>query len=675
MKQLAELKGIGKLTIGKLAQIGITSLHDLIWNFPRKYEDYSEVSKIAKLKPGQVTIQCKVTMVKGRYVRRGMHITEAILSDETDSTRAVWFNQPYRASSIKSDQLYFVSGKYELSRQKFAVMNPSMELVSNFPLNTARIIPVYRETKGLRSSTLRKLLAQIRPEILDTKEILPSDVVEENKLMSRGEALTQIHFPSDSKSLAAAHYRLGFEEVYGVVLAAQSNKKALEREAAPKVKFDEKLARSFVAKLPYKLTDAQRKVAWQIYKDMERSVPMNRLIEGDVGSGKTVVATMSATLVMSRELQVAFMAPTELLARQHADTLRKLLSTVGLDKEVALLVGSMSEKEKKEIRSLVAGGLRKILVGTHALITDKVDMHNLALVIVDEQHRFGVAQRQKLQKKAGHMPHTLSMTATPIPRTLALTLYGDLDISVLDEKPSNRSIVKTEIISPNSRKQLYQKVDDEIESGKQVFVVCPLITDSDSVSTLSVESVYDQLKKATFKHRKVGLLHGKMKSVDKDAVMKSFVDREIDILVSTTVVEVGVDVPNATVMIIEGAERFGLAQMHQLRGRIGRSEHTGYCYLVMSDSNLPTKRLRAIEQSNNGFELAEMDLELRGPGAIYGHMQHGQLDLRIARLSDTALISAARQSANEFYQKENSLSDYPELKKHVDSYRAITYLN
>lgn len=675
MKQLVELRGVGKETLGKLAQIGIASSDDLLWYFPRKYDDYSNVLSISRLKPGQVTIQCKVTAVKGRYVRRGMHITEAILTDKTGSTRAVWFNQPYRATNIKSDQLYFVSGKYELSRQKFAVMNPSMELVSNFPLNTARIIPVYRETKGLKSSTLRRLLAQIRREMLDTKEVLPSNVVEKNKLMNRGEALTQIHFPSDSKSLDQARYRLGFEEVYGLVLAAHSSKKVLEREVAPSVEFNEKLARSFVSKLPYKLTDAQRKVAWQIYKDMERSVPMNRLIEGDVGSGKTVVATMSAMLVMSRELQVAFMAPTELLARQHADTLRKLLSKVGLDKEVALLVGSMSEKEKREIRSLVADGSRKIIVGTHALITDKVDMHNLALVIVDEQHRFGVAQRQELQKKAGHMPHTLSMTATPIPRTLALTLYGDLDISVLDEKPRNRSIVRTEIVSPNSRKQLYQKVDEEIESGRQVFVVCPLIADSDSVSALSVESVYDQLKKTIFKHRKVGLLHGKMKSVDKEAVMESFVGKKIDILVSTTVVEVGVDIPNATVMIIEGAERFGLAQIHQLRGRIGRSEHTGFCYLVMSDSNPPTKRLRAIEQSNNGFELAEMDLELRGPGAIYGQMQHGQLDLRIARLSDTALISAARQSASDFYQEGNSLSDYPELKEHVDSYRAITYLN
>ncbi len=675
MRDIQSLKGVGETTLRKLEILGIKSVEDLVWNFPRRYDDYSNVSQIAKIKPGPVTVACKVTNARGRYVRRGMHITEAIASDESGSVRLVWFNQPYRASAIKPDEKYFISGLYELSRQKFAVMNPSMELVSNFPLNTARIIPIYKETKGFKSSTIRKLLAQVRDDIASWPEILPEEALGSNKLMSRGEALLQIHFPKNAKQLELAKHRLGFEEVFGLTLAALLNKQEEQKEKGQKVEFDEKLARDFVKKLPYKLTDSQRRVIWQAYKDMQKSMPMNRLIEGDVGAGKTVIAAMTVIMAMKQGYQVAFMAPTELLARQHAETLRELLSYIDMENEVCLLVGSMTNSQKVNVRKVIVSGESKLVVGTHALITDKVDMKNLALVIVDEQHRFGVNQRQELQKKAGMMPHTLSMTATPIPRTLALTLYGELDISVIDEKPEGRKSVITKIISPNSRAQLYRDVDIQIENGRQVFVVCPLITESESISALSVERVYEGLAKKVFKHRKVALLHGKMKPDEKEAVMAKVVSGEIDILVSTTVIEVGVDVPNATVMIIEGAERFGLAQIHQLRGRVGRNEQQGYCYLVMSDSSAPSKRLRAVEQSTDGFRLAEMDLDLRGPGAIYGHMQHGQLDLRIANLSDTRLIAAARTSAQQFIDSEKNLEDFPELQSHVNQYRSITSLN
>lgn len=675
MSEITKLKGVGETVASKLERLGIKTVEDLVWNFPRRYNDFSHITQITSLRPGPVTIQSKVTQASGRYVRRGMHITEALASDKTGTVRLVWFNQPYRASALKKNQEYFISGNYELSRQRFAIMNPACELVSEFPVNTARIVPIYPETKGLKSNTLRKIVAQLRQEISSWSEILPNKVIDSNGLILRGDAISKLHFPQSPEDIEEAKRRLGFEEVFGITLAALLNKKANEKEKAPEIKFDEKLAKRFVSELPFKLTNSQRKAVWQIYLDMQKATPMNRLLEGDVGAGKTAVAAMAALMVMSKDHQVAFMAPTEILARQHADTLYKLLKPLKMHEQVSLLVGSMAQPVKDRIRKRIKRGDSKLIVGTHALITDKVDMHSLALVIVDEQHRFGVDQRQKLQKKAGGMPHILSMTATPIPRTLALTLYGELDISVLPEKPPGRSEVKTEIISPNSRAQLYKRVDDEISKGHQVFVVCPLISESESVSSQSAEKVYETLAKKVFSRRRVGLLHGRLKALEKDKVMQNFVDGELDIVVSTTVIEVGVDVPNATVMMIEGADRFGLAQIHQLRGRVGRGSHQGYCYLIMSDSSPPSRRLKAIEQSNDGFSLAELDLEIRGPGAIYGHMQHGQLDLKVASLTDTTLIAAACASAQDFLDSGQKLNDYPELAAHVAQYRTITSLN
>lgn len=674
-EDLSQLKGVGEAVAKRLKALSIETVGDLVWNFPRRYNDFSQITKVSRLRPGPVTIQCKVTSAKGRYVRRGMHVTEALASDETGTVRLVWFNQPYRAAALKKGQEYFISGNYELSRQRFAIMNPSCELVSDFPVNTARIVPIYRETKGLKSNTIRKIMLQLKGVIADWPENLPKEIARANKLMDRGEALAQIHFPQSAELLEEAKKRLGFEEVFGLTLAALINKQANQKEKAPKIEFDEKLAKKFVAELPFRLTDAQRKAVWQIYLDMKRSMPMNRLLEGDVGSGKTAVAAMASLLVIARGHQVAFMAPTEILARQHADTLYSLLKPLGMEGQVSLLVGSMKPADKKRAQKRIKSGDSKLIVGTHALITDNVDMHKLALVIVDEQHRFGVDQRQKLQKKAGIMPHTLSMTATPIPRTLSLTLYGELDISILDEKPPNRAAVKTEIISPNSRANLYQKIDRELASGHQAFVVCPIIAESERSKSLSAEKVHESLSLSVFKHRRVGLLHGRMKPVEKEKTMQKFVNGEIDILVSTTVIEVGVDVPNATVMVIEGADRFGLAQIHQLRGRVGRAGDQGHCYLVMSDSSAPTERLRAAESSSDGFKLAELDLEIRGPGAIYGHAQHGQLNLRIANLSDSKLIAAARASAQNFLDSGEKLGDYPELAAHIAKYRAITSLN
>lgn len=677
---ITAVKGIGDELAKKFAQLGVTTVQELLENVPRKYNDYSHVSGIKSLHPGSVTIQATIKQVKGRYVRRGMHITEAVASDDEDSVRLVWFNQPYREGAIKHGQQYFISGTYELSRSRFAIMNPSMELVSDFPVNTARIIPIYRESKGITSNRIRRAIKEVVPLVRNLPETLPTWLITQEKLLGRAEALEYMHFPKDDKTLEAARRRLGFEEVFELSLAALLNKYELLKDTSLGIPFNESLAREFVSHLPFTLTDAQRKVVWQMYQDIEKTQPMNRLVEGDVGSGKTVVATMAALMAIAEGYQVAFMAPTELLARQHGDTIYNLLAPLGMEQTVALLVGGMDKKQKDAAYAHIASGEARFIIGTHALIQEKVDMHKLGLVVIDEQHRFGVEQRKKLMAKAGHMPHLLSLTATPIPRSLALTLYGELDVSIIDAKPAGRKPIITEICSPNSRVQLYEKIDKELEAGRQMFVVCPLITDTAQPSGTkapanSVERVYELMAKRDFKHRRVGLLHGKMKPADKQAIMEQFTRHELDILVSTTVIEVGVDVPNASVMLIESADRFGLAQIHQLRGRVGRGGHQGYCYLMMSDSSAPPQRLKALERSNDGFKLAELDLELRGPGAIYGTMQHGQLDLRVAKLTDVELIAAARQAAHAYIEKGENLLQYPGMYERVTRLRAVTNLN
>lgn len=672
---LTEVKGVGSEQAKKFAVLGVRTAGDLIKHFPRRYDDYSNIQPINRIKPGVVTIKGVIKQAKGRYVRRGMHLTEAVASDDTGSVRLIWFNQPYRAAALKTDTEYYISGEFQLSHQRLSIMNPSAELASSFPINTARIVPVYRETKGLKSSQIRKAIRETMPLIHDLKETLPEWIVDEHKLMHRAEAVAEMHFPSSAEALETAKRRLGFEEVFGLTLAALLNKQEIAGEHAVGVPFDEKLAKDFVSHLPFTLTDAQRKAVWQIYKDMQQDHPMNRLIEGDVGSGKTVVAAMAALMAMKQGFQVALMAPTELLARQHAETILDLLRPVGMDAAVSLLIGGLKPAQKKAAQAKVKSGDIQFIIGTHALIQEKVDMHKLGLIIVDEQHRFGVDERKKLQAKAGHAVHMLNMTATPIPRSLALTLFGEMDISVIDTKPAGRKPIETKICSPNSRKQLYEAIEKELEAGRQMFVVTPLIAESDMLPVRSAEEVYEDLKKRVFKHRMVGLLHGKMKPEEKDSVMQRFVRHELDILVSTTVIEVGVNVPNATIMLIENAERFGLAQIHQLRGRVGRSDHQGYAYLMLGDSKAPSARLKALERSSDGFELAELDLEIRGPGAIYGTLQHGQLDLRIAKLTDVKLIASARNTAQEFIDKGEKLKAFPELSNRVRKLRSVTSLN
>lgn len=674
-QSLSEIKGIGPETEKKFNRLGIRTVDDLMLDYPRRYDDYSTLTPIGELMPGQVTIKARVHDVKGRYVRRGMHVTEAVATDDTGSIRLTWFNQPYRAGAIKANHDYFISGVFGNSRQRFSITSPSLELASDLPVNTARIIPIYRETKGVTSRQIRAAVHEIRDTVKTLPENMPAWIIEEQALMPHADAVYAMHFPEDAQQLKEARRRLGFEEVFELVVASQLTKREIQTEQAPCVPFEESLIKAFVEKLPFQLTDAQRKTIWQIYQDMEREQPMNRLVEGDVGSGKTLVAAMAALLVLHHGHQVAFMAPTELLARQHVVSLRKVLAAVGFDKLVGLLVGGLKPSEKAAMHQAIAAGEVRLIVGTQALIQEKVDMHNLELIVIDEQHRFGVEQRKELMRKAGHMPHVLNLTATPIPRSLALTLYGELDISIINVKPAGRQPIITKICSPNSRKQLYEDIRQQLDAGRQMFTVCPLITDSTTLDLQSAESVFEQFSKKDFKQYRIGLLHGKMKPEEKNEVMQRFVNHETDILVSTTVIEVGVDVPNASIMLIEGAERFGLAQAHQLRGRVGRGEHQGYCYLMMSDSKAPSKRLRALEQSSDGFKLAELDLELRGPGAIYGQMQHGALDLRIAQLTDVDLLVAARESAIAFLDKGEDLLQYTQLAKRVAELRTVINLN
>jgi ATP-dependent DNA helicase RecG len=674
-QQVTTIKGVGSELAKKLAVLGVKTIHELIEFFPRRYEDYSAVTPIARLRPGPVTIQAVIKQVSGRYVRRGMHITEAVASDDNGSVRLVWFNQPYRAASLHAAQPYYISGQYELSHQRFAIMNPSIELVSSFPVNTARILPVYRETKGLTSKQTRRVVREVVPVIGQLPETLPNWICTKEGLMPRTQALLAMHFPSSASSLAEAKRRLGFEEVFALSLASLLNKHELLQDTALAIPFNEALARRFVAHLPFKLTDAQRKVVWRVYQDMQKTQPMNRLVEGDVSSGKTVVAAMAAVMAMAEGFQVIMMAPTELLARQHAETLHQLLAPLGFERSLTLLVGGMKSKEKQQAREHIQAARAQFVVGTHALFQEAVDVHRLGLVIIDEQHRFGVEQRQKLIAKAGHMPHVLSLTATPIPRSLALTLYGELDVSVLDVKPPGRQPVETKICSPNSRTRLNAAIEQQLNAGRQMFVVCPLISESVESKTNSAEKLYEQFSKKDFKTWRVGLLHGRMKAAEKNEVMERFVRHELDILVSTTVIEVGVDVPNASIMLIEAAERFGLAQIHQLRGRVGRGGHRGYCYLMMSDSSAPPKRLQALERSSDGFRLAELDLELRGPGAIYGRLQHGALDLRVAQLTDMRLIASARAAAQACIERAENLLQYPQLYENVKALRAVTNLN
>lgn len=671
---LDSIKGVGAKTAEQLAAAGLHTVGDVLTFLPRKHEDFTNVTSIADLKPGTVTIRARCEKISTRPVRRGLRLTTAVLADDTGKLNAIWFNQPYRVQQLSgTDDEFYFSGVFEYNYGKYQLTAPSAEIAKEMPVQAERLLPVYHAVHGLKSLTVRKVLEQLRPLMSVLPETLPESIVKREHFMSRATAISTMHFPKELGEVVAARERLAFEELFQLLLASQLNKVENQKLQGFAIPFEPETIKQFVQKLPFSLTDAQRRAAWDILQDFESSTPMNRLLQGDVGSGKTVVAGMAARQAASHGYQTALLAPTEILAIQHAKTLDDLLSPFGVT--VGLLTGHVKGAARKELYARIESGDVDVVVGTHAIIQEKVIFHNLGFVVIDEQHRFGVDQRQKLLNKSGILPHLLAMTATPIPRSLALTVYGELDVSVLNQRPKGRLPIKTQIISPVSRPKAYEAIDKQIAEGHQAYVICSLIADSSENDRKSVEAEYKRLKNSIFGHRSIGLLHGKMKPAEKEQVMQEFKDKKYDILVSTTVVEVGVDVPNATVIMIEDAEQFGLAQLHQLRGRVGRNELQSYCYLMMGTTNKPSERLRELEKSNDGFYLAEVDMTLRGPGEIYGKRQSGALNLQIATLADTELIAKAQKAAKWFIESGDDIATYKELNSQVQHYQRLTTLN
>jgi ATP-dependent DNA helicase RecG len=676
---ILKLNGVGTSVAKKLEKLGIKTVEDLIHYYPRRYDDFSRIMPIAQLKPGQVTVQGKILrVVSRRTFKRGFSITEALIDDGTGAIKAVWFNQPYLANTLPKGTPVYASGKLEFKYNSYALQNPVVERQSSFTKNTARIVPIYKETEGLSSKQIRNLIEQALLVIEKLPETLPAVVLalakpylQGSTLQSRSEALKHIHFPQNTGALEQAKLRIGFEELFYLMLTGLLIKAEVKTENASRIKFNEKLAKEFTSKLAFTLTNAQRKAAWQILQDIDSSSPMNRLLQGDVGSGKTAVAAMATVMAVANKYQVAVMAPTEVLARQHYETFQKL---IGDSAKIALLTGGAKSKTKHVQSQRIKKGDVDVVIGTHALLSPEVEYKSLGLVVIDEQHRFGVDQRQALKQKSKKLPHLLTMSATPIPRSLALTIYGDLDISLLNEMPPGRKPPITKVIPEGQRESVYKEIDQQIASGRQVFVVCPLINESDKLGVKSVTEEAERLKKDVFAHRKIVVLHGKLKPAEKQAVLEDFRHKKTDIIVSTTIVEVGIDIPNASVMLIEGAERFGLATLHQLRGRIGRGEHASYCYILAPSNQFASKRLKSLEEYSDGFLLAQKDLEMRGPGSIYGKAQHGLLDLKIANIADTKLINLALTTATDF-MSQYKIADYPGLLYHINSLKNVTTLD
>lgn len=673
---ITELHGVGATLAERLARLGITTVDNLLWHFPRRWEDFSKVIAIKDMTPGAVTFRGKIEQISSRRAQRNrrLSVTEAVISDDTGTIKAIWFNQGFLAKSFPPETEVLVSGNLEFKNNDLALRSPAIESADSDNKNTARIVPVYPETEGITSKQLRGLVMQVLELAGQIEDPLPAEIKSQAQLIDLPKAIAQIHFPDDQTQLAAAKRRLAFDELWYLILAGLVINHEIKTEHAPAIKFDAATAKEFVGQLGFNLTNGQRAAAWQILQDMEREVPMNRLLEGDVGSGKTVVAVMAAVMAARAGYQTALMVPTEVLARQHASKIALLVEKAGL--RTATILGRQTAPEKKAALEAAANGSADLIIGTQALIAGDVKFKHLGLVIIDEQHRFGVSQRQELKTKAAKMPHLLSMTATPIPRSLALTVYGDLDLSVIAELPPGRQPVKTRVVNKTARDDVYKEIDQQIEQGRQVYVICPLIEESDKLGFKSAEAEAERLKKTVFKHRSIGLLHGRLKPAEKDAVMGEFAAGKIDILVSTTVIEVGIDVPNATVMLIEGADRFGLATLHQLRGRVGRGAHQSFCFLV-AEGYTPgsAERLKAMERTNDGFCLAQIDLDLRGPGQIYGLAQHGILDLRMADISDTKLLAEVKALAAGFLQDVSVLVKYPAMLERINRLKAVTTLD
>jgi len=660
-----EVAGVGESHIKLLAGLGIETIEDLLWYLPRRWDDYSNIVPIRQAKPGEpVSIRGVVKQIANRTVKNNMTLTEAVIADETGLVKAVWFNQPFLIKSIHLDDEIYLAGTIEFAFGSIQMANPSYELVRDDdenPTHVGRIVPIYPETAGLTSKWLRTKIKPLMKYMYSIKDYIPEEVKRAEDLIDLPAAIRQLHFPENSSQLKKAMERLDFDEMFLLQLSVLSARKSLAKEHAIVVPYNEELVKTFIQSLPFELTTAQKKSAWDIIQDSGKSEPMNRLLQGDVGSGKTVVAAMAMANVASSGSQVVLLCPTEILAKQHFAKISELLKPVGLD--CVLLTGSTTKSERNEMLTRIRDGVVKIVIGTHAVLEKDVEFWRLALAIVDEQHRFGVAQRASLKKESSAsktMPHFLSMTATPIPRTLSLTLYGDLDLSIIYEMPKGRQKVVTRVVPPEKRADSYGFIRKEIEAGGQAFVVCPLVADKED-DRKSVMVEYEKLAHEIYKDLSVGYIHGQMRPEEKALAMSKFVSGATKILVSSSVIEVGVDVPNATVMVIEDAEKFGLAQLHQFRGRVGRGARQSYCLLFTSSkSEVALKRLSALVHTDDGFKLADTDLEIRGPGDFIGARQHGLPDIKMKNLTNLELISRCRTAAKRFLGK-HEISEYPLL--------------
>jgi len=651
--------GISRGYAEKFVKLGVTTIRDLLYLFPRRYDDYRNLKPINRLEYGEeATIIASVWDAGLRKTRGGAPIFTVTLSDGSGMLQCTWFNQPYLADKIKPKMQIVVSGKVDEYLGRLTFQSPEWELLERELLHTARLVPIYPLTEGLSGRWVRRLMKRVvdywAPRI---QEYLPESVRASAGLLDLSAALAQAHFPDDWSDLERARQRLAFDELFLIQIGVLRQRQAWRSQPGRACKFDPTTVHRFIGSLPYPLTQAQKRALDQIMADLQAGVPMNRLLQGDVGSGKTVVAAAAMVATVAAGAQAALMAPTEILAEQHYKTLSKLLGNLANPPVVQLLTGSTPDKD--QVYARLASGEVNIVVGTHALIQRGVEFRDLAFLVIDEQHRFGVEQRAALRQKGeGTLrAHVLVMTATPIPRTLALTLYGDLDVSVIDEMPPGRQKIETRWLFPTERERAYNFIRAQVEKGHQAFIICPLVQESEKVEAKAAVEEYERLQKEVFPHLKLGLLHGRMKSDEKDAVMGAFVRGELHALVSTSVVEVGIDVPNATVMLIEGANRFGLSQLHQFRGRVGRGEHASYCLLLADSTNVASdERLKAIESTDDGFALAEKDLELRGPGEFFGTRQAGLPDLRVAKLADMRLLELAREQAQRLFGADPTLS-------------------
>ena len=653
------VKGVGPNRVKLLNKLNIYTLKDLITYYPRNYEDRSVITKLSNVKDGEkYTIEVTaLTDVNVRYINRNRSFQKLLVKDETDNCIITWFNQPYVKDNIKRGEKYRFYGKITKKNGVIEMNSPTYDSISNTK-NTGKIIPIYPLTNSLKQNNLRKIIEN-GIKLVENKlpETLPSNYLEKYNLLDINTATKEIHFPETFSDFQNARKRLVFDELLSMQLGLLALRSENESEIKG-IKYSKEVEMSDVINnLPFKLTKAQLRVLEDINKDMENEKPMNRLLQGDVGSGKTIVSMVSAYKAVKSGYQVAVLAPTMILAKQHLQNFKNILEQYGIVCEA--LVGGMTAKMKKELLEKVASGEVNILIGTHAILEENVVFKNLGFVVTDEQHRFGVKQRAKIVSK-GNNPDVLVMTATPIPRTLALILYGDLDISIIDELPPNRKKVETYAVSKRYEERVNEFVKKEVRNGRQAYIVCPLVEEGEDESTANLKAVtelYEKYKNDIFKDFKVEYLHGKMKSKEKDEIMNRFKAGEIQILISTTVIEVGVDVPNASIMVIENAERFGLAQLHQLRGRVGRGEYASYCILKYNGGNdIVRQRMEIMTKTDNGFTIAEKDLQLRGSGEFFGTKQHGIPEFKIANLfQDMEELKEVQALAIEIIEKDPKL--------------------